>query len=383
MLSRLRRALSGRSLLVAMGGLCLSGCVSTKVDESAAAVVQVLPEAAPIAPHVEPKVAEPKPLGPRPGQPVPRTGDEIMVAGQLFRTGTPVVLWFDPEGYDGYRVERRFAAWARSDWDGSKAENAALSTPNRYGVRAAVLKPDEIERVRGGGWDLPLLQRVVDQFVLHYDAAGTSRRCFERLHDDRGLSIHFMLDVDGTIYQTLDLKERAWHATVANSRSIGIEIANMGAYATADAKPLSTWYGKDADGKTQLVFPTETDRHSIRDKNVVLRPVRDELVSGPIRGETLYQYDLTAAQYEALSKLTAALCSIFPRLKCDYPRDSDGDPSTETMSEEQWRSFQGIIGHYHIQTNKVDPGPALQWDRIVDGARQLMEQGDSEQTESP
>ena len=53
------------------------------------------------------------------------------------------------------------------------------------------------------------------------------------------------------------------------------------------------------------------------------------------------------------------------------------------MSEEQWRSFQGIIGHYHIQTNKVDPGPALQWDRIVDGARELMEQGDSEQTESP
>jgi N-acetyl-anhydromuramyl-L-alanine amidase AmpD len=37
-----------------------------------------------------------------------------------------------------------------------------------------------------------------------------------------------MLDLDGTIYQTLDLKERASHATIANSRSIGIEIANMG-----------------------------------------------------------------------------------------------------------------------------------------------------------
>ena len=39
-----------------------------------------------------------------------------------------------------------------------------------------------------------------------------------------------MLDLDGTIYQTLDLKEGAWHATVANGRSIGIEIANIGAY---------------------------------------------------------------------------------------------------------------------------------------------------------
>ena len=50
------------------------------------------------------------------------------------------------------------------------------------------------------------------------------------LHDLRGLSVHFMLDLDGTIYQTLDLKEGAWHATVANGRSIGIEIANIGAY---------------------------------------------------------------------------------------------------------------------------------------------------------
>ena len=131
MLSRLRRALSERVLLVAMGGLCLSGCVSTKVDESAAAVVQVLPEAAPIEPIVEAKVAEPKPLGPRPGQPVPRTGDEIMVAGQLFHTGTPVVLWVDPEGYDGYRVERRFAAWARSDGQGRDMDQGASSLEQR------------------------------------------------------------------------------------------------------------------------------------------------------------------------------------------------------------------------------------------------------------
>ena len=34
-----------------------------------------------------------------------------------------------------------------------------------------------------------------------------------------------MLDVDGTIYQTLDVKERAWHATTSNTRAVGIEIA--------------------------------------------------------------------------------------------------------------------------------------------------------------
>ena len=44
-----------------------------------------------------------------PGTPLPRAGDEIMVAGQLFHTGAPVVLWTDPGGYDAYRTERRFA----------------------------------------------------------------------------------------------------------------------------------------------------------------------------------------------------------------------------------------------------------------------------------
>ena len=53
-----------------------------------------------------------------------------------------------------------------------------------------------------------------------------------RLHDRRGLSVHFLLDVDGTLYQTLDLRERAWHAgesffrgrRCCNDFSIGIEL---------------------------------------------------------------------------------------------------------------------------------------------------------------
>src|SRR5438094_626244 len=47
----------------------------------------------------------------RPGALLPRAGDEIMVCGQLFHTGAPVVLWTDPGGYDAYRTERRFSSW--------------------------------------------------------------------------------------------------------------------------------------------------------------------------------------------------------------------------------------------------------------------------------
>ena len=165
-----------------------------------------------------------------PGKPAARQGDEIVVAGQLFHTGTPVVTWMDASGYDAYRVERRFSPIAESSYEKTIAAVKDITTPNRYSARTNKLTSDEIEKIRGGGWTLPQLQNVVDQFVLHYDVCGLSKTCFNVLHDHRGLSIHFMLDLDGTIYQTLDLKERARHATISNDRSIGIEIATMGAH---------------------------------------------------------------------------------------------------------------------------------------------------------
>ena len=55
------------------------------------------------------------------GQREPRQGDEIVAAGQFFHTGTPVVLWLDPGGYDAYRVERRFSPVDKSDWSNSCA----------------------------------------------------------------------------------------------------------------------------------------------------------------------------------------------------------------------------------------------------------------------
>jgi N-acetyl-anhydromuramyl-L-alanine amidase AmpD len=32
-------------------------------------------------------------------------------------------------------------------------------------------------------------------------------------------------------------------------------------------------------------------------------------------------------------------------------------------------AFQGVLGHYHVQANKNDPGPALDWDRFLTEAR--------------
>ena len=316
---------------------------------------------------------------PRPGDRLERSGDEIVVCGQLFHTTAPVVLWTDPGGYDAYRVERRFAPFDEAGWRVSEA--AGVRSPNRFGLRADGLTAEQIEEVRGGGWSLSALRDVVDQFVIHYDVAGTSRACFEVLHDIRGLSVQLMLDVDGTIYQTMDLKESAYHATVANQRSIGIEIANVGAYPPGETETLDRWYRRDTDGKTRLQIPGGPQAAGIRDLDASLRPIRDEPVTGRVRGTQLVQYDLTAEQYDSLIKLTATLCSIFPKLPCDCPRDASGAIVTDTLPREEWANYQGILGHYHVQTNKIDPGPAFQWDRLIDGARALMsDEGDEDAT---
>lgn len=307
-----------------------------------------------------------------PGSHEKRKGDEIVAAGQFFHTGTPVVLWMDPGGYDAYRVERRFAPYKESDYQSSRPHLDSPGTPNRYDVRERNLTPEELERVRGGGWDLPTLQSNIDQFVLHFDAAGLSRTCFKILQDSRDLSVHFMLDLDGTIYQTLDLKERARHAGAANTRSIGIEIANLGSYGPTEKSPLADCYTRDSDGRIMITLPRQGGPPPQRTPQFVARPVRKELLTGVVQGRELSQYDFTARQYQALAKLTAALCVIFPRVTCDYPREADGTLMTHQIPAEMYRHYHGVLGHYHISASKVDPGPALQWDYVIGEARRLM-----------
>lgn len=308
----------------------------------------------------------------RPRTFVPRKGDEIVVAGKLFHTGTRVITWMDPGGYDAYRVERRFSPFEESGWEKSKAAVKELTSPNRYGLRRDDLTPDELERVRGGGWDLAALQKVVDQFVVHYDAAGISKNCFKILHDARDLSVHFMLDVDGTIYQTLDLKERAWHATTSNSRSVGIEVAHIGAFRPGETKANDEWYSRDATGRPTLTIPERFGDPMLHVKNFAGHPARPELVRGMVQGSELEQYDFTPEQYAALTKLTAALCKVFPKITCDYPRDAKGQLVRTKLSDDELKAYHGVIGHFHIQTNKIDPGPAFDWDKVVGGARRLL-----------
>lgn len=264
--------------------------------------------------------------------------DEIVVAGRRFHTGTRVVTWQEAGGYNGY------------------------ADPGSFARRSVAGK--------SGGPGLDALRGLIDQFVLHYDACGLSKVCFNVLRQ-RHLSVHFLLDVDGTVYQTIDLREKAEHATIANDRSIGIEIANVGAYPPADHGRLDEWYRREASG-VRLVVPARIRDPGILTRNFSGRPARPALVRGRIQGGELVQYDLTPEQYAALARLTAALCRVFPKLECEYPHDAAGRLRTAKLADAELARYHGVLGHYHIQQNKIDPGPAIQWRRLIDDARREL-----------
>jgi hypothetical protein len=174
-----------------------------------------------------------------------------------------------------------------------------------------------------GGWQ-PRDQEdgsAVDLLVLHWDECVSSTHCFAVLLQ-RGLSVHLMVDADGLVYQALDLAvARAYHARTHNERSVGIEVQN--ALLPADfAQP---------EGERGWV--EETLPHT-------------DSVWGHL--------DFTAAQHRTLEQLAPWLCAHM-HIPAVLPRDAKGHVPTTLCT----LPFSGVCGHYHLQTDKVDPGLSL------------------------
>ena len=77
----------------------------------------------------------------------------------------------------------------------------------------------------------------VDVLVMHYTGMRSAAAAIDRLCDpDPGVSSHYVVDEDGTVFRLVDEAMRAAHAGVSfwrgmrdlNDRSVGIEIVNPG-----------------------------------------------------------------------------------------------------------------------------------------------------------
>jgi hypothetical protein len=252
-----------------------------------------------------------------------RPSGNLIIAGQTFRIDAPVINFREPPFWD---ATREYCMPTRTNPNPpckAGVPFGKLPTPytKRYSTRPQL-------RRYGNNPPLDAVKAVIKQFVLHHDGCASADMCFDVLQNERGLSCHFLVDNDGTIYQTIDLALMAYHAAEWNLSSIGVEFCNRG-----DAKKEPHYYSSGKAGPRRDVKPCK------------------------INGHTILAFDYTPGQYESFLKLCRALQRLLPNLPAEFPQSSPGVQSWDTMPMSATLGFSGYIGHYHLTQQKWDPGP--------------------------
>src|SRR5688572_4185374 len=247
---------------------------------------------------------------------------KIWIAGIGFEIDAKVVRWDEGPGFDGH-APRCINPSHPCGGGGVHPFSPYMGIPRvrRIATRPALRSLKDNPTLRAA-------QSVLRHFVLHHDGCPSAATCFNVLHNERGLSCHFLIDNDGTIFQTIDLALAAWHAAQWNFGSIGVELCNYG-----DARARPDYYSSGKHGQN-----------------------RNEKVC-KINGHKILAFDYTEAQYDSFAKLVRALQRLLPNIPLEYPQSSPGVQSWETLPEQASFGFSGYITHYHLTNQKWDPGP--------------------------
>lgn len=161
-------------------------------------------------------------------------------------------------------------------------------------------------------------------FVTHWDVALSSESC-AKIAKRRGLSIHFCIDNDGTIYQLLDTQHSAWQAgsRLWNHNSIGVEISN------AYYPKYQSWYVKNGLGE---------------------RPIKTGVrCHGAKLQDFMGFYDV---QIDALTALYAAISNHLD-IPLESPQENGKQVETVYPPAASGR-FRGFVSHFHLTKRKID-----------------------------
>lgn len=287
----------------------------------------------------------------------------LVACGQKVDIGVPVVLWNQKGGYVCPNKRGRGAC--------TQHDPVLNDRPTR---------PDSQYMIFDPALAYAELKKGVYQLILHHDVCYSSYHCHEILQKDPVKGSHFYLDLDGTIYQTCDLYWKTNTAPaddrIGNERSVHVEIANLAGEAL---KSDSVLYKVDRDqyrrrnGRWQLVLP-EKYQKKIRTpgfKPYAARAYGERgYFSGKVNGKVVRMWDFTEEQYHSLIRLSIGIHQLLPQIRLCVPYDNKSR-RVPLGKIDHFAAFAGILGHAHVQfgtndgvTQKYDPGPAFQWNRL-------------------
>ena len=168
-------------------------------------------------------------------------------------------------------------------------------------------------------------KRGIRLFVNHWDVCLSSKACNDVLNK-RGISVHFLIDNDGTIYQTMDMQHGGWHAGTSrvNRSSVGVEISN------AYYPKYQDWYVRNGHGERPMIEDAWV--HS------------DKLE--PFLGFYPVQIEAAKALWKAIEAAT--------NVEFQTPLSQFGKTSTKYVQDVVYGKYQGIVSHYHCSKRKID-----------------------------
>ena len=260
----------------------------------------------------------------------------IIICGESVELarGVKCITYEDPGGYSFYRKSRSTGDLTRK-----------------------LLYP----RIKKGGGPVRTLSELQDkvyQVVLHTDCTGSSKICFDVLVN-RGLSTHFLIDWDGTIFQGADIRDKAIHGGPINGVSVGVDLNNrMPLFRPGD--PVKTYESFLGSRFAKQFVDPQYKRPLSEFKVINITPNRS--------------YGYTDAQYTALTELLKVLSLHLPGLSNYVEGGVPQPPVDETgavlnRAMEAPLSWHGVLGHYHISAGKWDPGPGFDWERVFHALR--------------
>ena len=175
--------------------------------------------------------------------------------------------------------------------------------------------------------------RKPTMFVNHWDVCLSSESC-QNVLNKRGISVHFLIDNDGTIYQTMDTQHGAWHAGIGkiNHKSIGVEISN------AYYLKYQSWYKKNGFGERPVISGAKVHGGTLED-HTGFYPV---------------QLEALAALWKAISKGLDIPLEIAPEGRYD--------------SDCYRGKFKGFVNHYNLTKRKIDCA-SLDMQKVLDMAK--------------
>ena len=250
---------------------------------------------------------------------------DLIIGGKVVWSDAKMLSWHET-GWDAtaeYCIEPAHPCPGVLPYGQPPANNSV----RRYALRPALRK-------FGKNPPYEAVAKQIHKFVLHHDGVDSARTCWNVLQNERGLSCHFLIDNDGTIYQTCDLGMMAYHAAVFNVDSIGVEFCSRG-----DVLKDPAYYSK--------------------------RGMKRDIELCKINGHTYKAWQFTPEQMTAIEELAGVLVKFLPELPLEYPTEpGSSKPYWNTLGPVDAKGdsipahgFRGYIGHYHLTRQKWDPGP--------------------------